>query len=94
MREKATAPGQHLSHKAGMMLLQEKQTTVPTLSSRAVAQRLGSWEEAGITTESFTAFPGEVPYLEQKAWRCSNLRVLWKQWRFWWQVIKRKLVAP
>lgn len=45
--------------KAAMLLLQEKETTVPTLSSRAVAQRLGSWEEAGITTESFTALPGK-----------------------------------
>lgn len=51
-RQKAAARGQHLTGKAGVSL-QEKQATVPNLSSRALAQRFGSGEEASITTKSF-----------------------------------------
>lgn len=60
-RQKATAPGQHLTHKAEVSP-QEKRTMVPTLSSSA-AQRFGSEEEAGVITESFIVFPKVTDFI-------------------------------
>lgn len=58
-----TAPGKLLAHKFGV-LPQEKQTTVPTLSSRAV-WKFGLEEEAGIaiTIESFIVLPKVTDFI-------------------------------
>lgn len=83
MREKASAPGQHFFHKAGM-LLQEIQTIVPILSSRAAAQRLSSGEEAGITIESFTAVPGEIVLFRTERMEMFKSKDAIETMEIWW----------
>lgn len=68
----------------------EKQVSTPNPCT--VAQRFFPGRKAGQKMNS-TSLPEGTDSIWNREWRTPCLKVLWKQWRWSWTVIKKRLVA-